>query len=132
MTSRERVAAGAFAWRTVVVGMVVFALPGAPTSLSAAQSPAVTPPTRVVNVEGPRVTIDNFTFNPSTLTVPSGTTVAWTNQDDMVHTVTEANRLFSSKSLETGDVYTHTFTTPGTYTYFCALHPRMTGTVIVK
>jgi plastocyanin len=132
MTRRERVAAGTFAWRTVVVGMVVFALPGAPTSLSAAQSPAVTPPTRAVNVEGPQVTIDNFTFNPSTLTVPSGTTVTWTNQDDMVHTVTEAKRLFSSQGLETGDTYSHTFTAPGTYTYFCSLHPRMTATVIVK
>jgi plastocyanin len=132
MTSRERVGAGAFAWRTVVVGMVLSALPGAPTSLPAAQSPAATPPTRVANIEGPQVTIDNFTFSPATLTVPSGTTVTWTNQDDMVHTVTEAKRLFSSQSLETGDVYTHTFTTPGAYTYFCALHPRMTGTVIVK
>jgi plastocyanin len=132
MTSREHVAAGAFARRTAVVGIAVFALLGSPTSVRAAHAQAVTPPVPVANVEGPRVTIDNFTFNPATLTVPSGTTVTWTNQDDMVHTVTEANRLFSSKGLETGDVYTHTFTTPGTYTYFCALHPRMTATVIVK
>jgi plastocyanin len=87
---------------------------------------------QVSQVEAPQVTIDNFTFSPPTLTVSVGTTVTWTNQDDMVHTVTEANRLFSSKSLETGDVYAHTFATPGTYSYFCALHPRMTATIIVK
>jgi len=103
-----------------------------PTPSRAAQIEAPMPMTRVAKVEGPQVTIDNFAFNPATLTIPAGTTVTWTNQDDMLHTVTAANRLFSSKGLETGDVYSHTFTTPGTYTYFCSLHPRMTATIIVK
>jgi len=132
MTGREQVPSGGFALRTAIVGIAVFALLAPPTSLRAAQSQALAPPTGLASGESPQVTIDNFTFSPATLTVPSGTTVTWTNQDDMVHTVTEANRLFLSKGLETGDTYSHTFTTPGTYTYFCALHPRMTATVIVK
>ena len=131
MTSREQITFGAFVLRAVTMGIAVSALLGTPTSLRAAESPAETPSARLAAVEGPQVTIDNFTFSPATVTVPSGTTVTWTNQDDMVHTVTEANRLFSSKGLETGGTYSHTFTAPGTYTYFCALHPRMTGTVIV-
>jgi plastocyanin len=132
MTIREQLTFGAFALRTAIVGIALCALLGPPTSLRAAQSSAETPSTRLATAEGSQVTIDNFTFSPATVTVPSGTTVTWTNQDDMVHTVTEANRLFSSKGLETGDTYSHTFTVPGTYTYFCSLHPRMTGTVIVN
>jgi len=132
MTSREQVNFGAFGLRAAVAGIAVCALLGAPTPSGAAQGNSATPATRVAKVEGPQVTIDNFTFSPATLTVPSGTTVTWTNQDDMVHTVTEANRGFSSQGLETGDTYAHTFTAPGIYTYFCALHPRMTATVVVK
>ena len=131
MTSRDRVTFRGFVLRTAAAGIAVFALLGPPAP-SAAQTKAATPTTRLAKVEGPQVTIDNFTFSPATLTVPSGTTVTWTNQDDMVHTVTEAKRLFSSQGLETGDAYSHTFSAPGTYTYFCALHPHMTATVIVK
>ena len=132
MTSREQVNFGAFVLRAAVAGIAVCTLLGLPALSRAAQGNSVTPATQVAKVEGPQVTIDNFTFSPATLTVPSGTTVTWTNQDDMVHTVTEANRGFSSQGLETGDTYAHTFTAPGTYTYFCALHPRMTATVVVK
>jgi len=132
MTSREQVTTRGFVWRAAVAGIAACALLGPPVPSRAAQPKAATPATRLAKAEGPQVTIDNFTFSPATLTVPSGTTVTWTNQDDMVHTVTEANRGFSSKGLETGDTYAHTFTAPGTYTYFCALHPRMTATVIVK
>ena len=132
MTSRDHAMFGGFVSRATVAGIAVCALLGAPAPSGAAQGSSATPATRVAKAEGPQVTIDNFTFSPATLTVPSGTTVTWTNQDDMVHTVTEANRGFSSKGLETGDTYAHTFTEPGTYAYFCALHPRMTATVIVK
>ena len=132
MTSRGRVTFKRVVSRGAVLCLGVTALLGLSMSLQAAQAQTPASATRLANVEPPQVTIDNFSFNPATLTVPSGTTVTWTNQDDMVHTVTEANRLFSSKGLETGDTYAHTFTAPGTYTYFCALHPRMTATVIVK
>ncbi len=78
------------------------------------------------------VGIDNFTFNPQTLTVKAGTTVTWTNKDDIPHTVAAVNKEFRSKALDTDDAYTFTFTTPGTYAYFCSLHPHMTGTIVVE
>jgi plastocyanin len=81
-----------------------------------------------------QIVIDNFTFNPPTLTIAAGTQVTWVNHDDVPHTVTHSvkPRLFDSGTMDTDDQYAHKFTTPGTYDYFCALHPRMTGKIIVK
>ena len=79
------------------------------------------------------VTIDNFTFNPSKLTVKAGTTITRTNRDDIPHGIASANNAFSkSKALDTDDTYSFTFTTPGTYAYFCYIHPHMTGTIVVE
>jgi plastocyanin len=79
------------------------------------------------------VMIDNFTFSPPTITVAPGTTVRWTNKDDVPHTVTSTDKRFkSSKTLDTDDTYTTAFATAGTYAYYCAVHPMMTGTVVVK
>jgi len=78
------------------------------------------------------VKIDNFTFTPQHVTVKAGTTVTWTNQDDIPHTVTSATKAFRSKALDTDDKYSFTFTTAGVYEYFCSLHPHMTGTVVVE
>ena len=78
------------------------------------------------------VAIDNFTFNPQTLSVKAGTTVRWTNNDDIPHAVAAVNKQFRSKTLDTDDSYAFTFTTPGSYEYFCSLHPHMTGTVVVE
>jgi plastocyanin len=78
------------------------------------------------------VGIDNFTFNPQQLTVKAGTTVIWTNKDDIPHAVAAVDRSFRSKTLDTGDSYTVTFTVPGTFKYFCSLHPHMTGTIVVE
>jgi amicyanin len=81
----------------------------------------------------PAVSIDNFTFAPPTLTVKAGTTVTWTNRDDIPHGIASANNAFSkSKALDTDDSYSFTFTTPGTYKYFCYIHPHMTGTIVVE
>jgi plastocyanin len=77
-------------------------------------------------------TIDNFTFSPARLTVKAGTTVTWHNEDDIPHRVAASSRLFKSEALDTDDSFSFTFTEPGTYDYFCSLHPRMTGTVIVE
>jgi amicyanin len=77
------------------------------------------------------VKIGNFTFGPQELKVKAGTTVTWTNEDDIPHTVVSPNS-FRSKVLDTDGKYSFTFTTPGTYKYFCSLHPHMTGTVIVE
>jgi plastocyanin len=77
------------------------------------------------------ITIDNFSFSPAQLTVKTGTTVTWKNQDDIPHTVVSAGK-FKSKALDTDDSYSFTFTTAGDYTYFCSLHPHMTGTIKVE
>jgi amicyanin len=79
------------------------------------------------------VSIDNFTFTPPTLTVKAGTTVTWINKDDIPHGIASANNAFTkSKALDTDDSYSFTFTTPGTYQYFCYVHPHMTGTIVVQ
>jgi plastocyanin len=78
------------------------------------------------------VKIDNFTYGPAELTVPVGTTVKWTNHDDMPHTVTSEDKSFASKALDTDDTFTFTFTKPGTYTYFCTIHPKMTAKIVVR
>jgi len=78
-----------------------------------------------------KVGIDNFTFSPKVTTVKAGTTVTWTNNDDIPHTVADPGK-FKSKALDTGDTYSFTFTTPGSYSYFCSLHPHMTGTIVVE
>jgi plastocyanin len=79
-----------------------------------------------------KVTIDNFTFAPAEITVSVGSTVTWENRDDIPHTVVEKNKLFRSKALDTGDSYSFTFASAGTYDYFCGLHPHMVGKIIVK
>jgi amicyanin len=86
-------------------------------------------PARAADTE---VKIDNFTYNPQTITVKAGTTVVWTNHDDIPHTVTSKTGAFKSKALDTDDKFSFTFTTPGSYDYFCALHPHMTGTIVVE
>jgi len=77
------------------------------------------------------VKIGNFTFGPQELTVKAGTTVTWTNEDDTPHMVMSPNN-FRSEVLDARGTYAFTFTTPGTYNYFCFLHPHMTGTVVVE
>ena len=89
-------------------------------------------PTTAPAVREERVSIDNFSFSPQTITVAAGTRVTWTNRDDVPHTVTANDNRFASQSLDTDDRYTRLFTEPGVYPYFCAVHPHMTGTIIVK
>ncbi len=78
------------------------------------------------------VKIDNFTFQAPTITVSEGTQVTWINRDDIPHVVTSDDKLFKSKALDTDEKFSYTFATPGTYHYFCSIHPKMTGEVIVK
>ena len=77
------------------------------------------------------VKIGNFSFGPQELKVKAGSTVTWTNEDDIPHTVVSPNN-FRSQVLDTDGTYRFTFTTPGTYKYFCSLHPHMTGTIVVE
>jgi len=79
-----------------------------------------------------QVKIDNFVFSPNPLTVPAGSTIRWTNQDDIPHNVVSDDKSFKSKVLDTDETFTYTFTKPGTYTYFCSIHPKMTGKVVVQ
>ena len=81
-----------------------------------------------------QVVIDNFAFGPTTLTVKRGTTVTWINKDGDAHTVTAvgAKPLFGSNPLDTGESFSFTFSQPGTYAYFCKIHPTMKGVVVVQ
>jgi plastocyanin len=104
------------------VALIVSALT---MSTAAAMSKAVPPPAAAVQ-------IDNFTFKNPVITVKPGTTVTWTNGDDIPHTVVSKTGAFKSKVLDTGDHFSFTFAKPGQFGYFCSLHPHMTGIIIVK
>jgi plastocyanin len=78
------------------------------------------------------IKIDNFVFGPQTLTVPVGTTVTWTNSDDIPHTSVSTDGVFKSKVLDTDEKFSYTFTKTGTYPYYCTIHPKMTGKVVVQ
>lgn len=127
MTTREPVT-----WRAAVMGAAVIALLVLPVSVPAAQAKPSAPPVAVAKVAGPKISIENFQFSPTTVTVPVGTTVTWTNNDGELHTVTSSEKVFASAGLDAGEAFSYTFSTPGTYTYYCTLHPHMTGTIIVK
>jgi len=90
---------------------------------------AIASPARAATIE---VKIDNFTFNPQQVRVKAGDTVVWTNADDIPHTATSTTMAFRSKALDTGDKFSFTFATSGSYAYFCSLHPHMTGTIVVE
>ncbi len=94
------------------------------TSATAAPAPAAP-----AHASTTAIDIKNFMF--MTVTVPAGTTVTWTNRDEVPHTVRETHNLFRSAALDTGDSFSYTFTQPGTYDYYCSLHPQMVAKVIV-
>lgn len=79
-----------------------------------------------------KVKIDNFNFNPNPVTVVPGSTVVWTNDDDVPHTVVATKGQFKSKVLDTGESYSHEFKESGKFAYFCSIHPTMTGVVNVQ
>ena len=103
--------------RTLALGVIILLV-------AVAESPV-----RASDIE---VKIDNFTFNPKQVTVKAGDTITWVNHDDIPHAVTSQTQAFRSKALDTDDKFSFTFATPGTYPYFCALHPQMTGTIVVE
>jgi plastocyanin len=90
-----------------------------------AQAPAAS--AKIVEVK-----IDNFSFSPAVITVPAGTTIVWTNRDDIPHTVVSDDKVFKSKVLDTDEKFSFTFDKPGTYPYFCSVHPKMTAKVVVQ
>ena len=88
--------------------------------------------TRAPAAGPPRVDIKDFQYGPPELTVPLGTRVTWTNHDEEPHTITSATGAFSSTGLSHDETFTQTFTRPGRYAYFCALHPQMRAAVVVR
>lgn len=80
----------------------------------------------------PLVHIDNFTFSPQEITISRGGTITWVNDDDIPHALAESNKAFRSKAMDTEEEFSFTFNKPGTYEYFCSLHPHMQGKVIVR
>ena len=106
---------------TVMLGMGALGRGRQRFELSAQQKP-----------ETMEVKIDNFSFGPATLTVPVGTTVSWTNRDDIPHTVVSTDGVFKSKVLDTDEKFSFTFSKAGSYPYFCSIHPKMTGKVVVQ
>src|SRR5262245_14337001 len=90
--------------------------------LSFLASALLLPSAAAANAEEASVKIGNFTFDPPELKVKAGTVVAWTNDDDIPHTVAAADRTFKSKPLDTSKKYAFQFTMPGRYQYFCSLH----------
>ena len=104
----------------VMIAMLLLA--GSP-SVTASDQPSA------ANAE---VKIDNFSFKPQELTIAAGTTVTWTNRDDIPHTVVSTDGVFKSKVRDTDEKFSYTFTKAGTYPYYCSVHPKMTGKVVVQ
>src|SRR5437763_7418014 len=116
-------------------GLRILFLIAAAVALSvplAIASHGMSPATPASSAAGTAVTIDNFSFGPATLTVPAGSTVVWTNHDDLPHNVVERDQKFKSKALDTDDSLSHSFTEPETYEYFCGLHPKMVSKIVVE
>jgi plastocyanin len=102
------------------------------TVASAASVPISTVSAPAPAAEVVDIKIDNFSFGPQTVTVAAGTQVRWTNHDDIPHNTVGEDKSFKSTTLDTDQQFTHTFDKAGTYKYYCSIHPRMTGTVVVQ
>ncbi len=101
-------------------------------SLCLASAIAAAPRTRAASAD--EVTIQHFGFHPATMTVAAGTRVTWINRDETPHTILGAGKpaTFKSPALDTGDKFAFVFDKPGSYEYFCSIHPQMVGTIVVK
>jgi plastocyanin len=108
----------------------LFAMVMVATLLLSAASPGS--PAKAPQATSAEVKVDNFSFGPATLTVAVGTTVTWTNRDDIPHTIVSTDKVFKSKVLDTDEKFSFTFAKAGTYPYFCSIHPKMTGSVVVQ
>jgi plastocyanin len=111
-----------------VLVIAAWAMAGPAARVAKRETAAATP----AAADKQEVTIKEFAFHPKTLEISAGSTVTWTNADGDTHTVTSSNGAFTSPALDSGETFSQTFTAPGTYNYFCALHPHMTAQVIVK
>ena len=111
-----------------VMSVVALAIAsGASSNPNTTQSVSSSP-----GMNGTEVKIDNFVFNPTVIVVKAGTKVVWTNKDDIPHTVDSTDGKFKSNALDTEDKFEFNFTAPGEYPFFCRMHPKMTGKVVVQ
>jgi 3',5'-cyclic-AMP phosphodiesterase len=83
------------------------------------------------NADARDVVVDNFSFAPATASVPVGSTITWTNRDDVPHNIVSTEQKFKSPVLDTDEQFSHRFDAPGSYRYFCSIHPKMTGRIVV-
>ena len=114
----------------MILVIFLFSVGGAPAAPTARIAPVSSAP-----VPGPgevEVKIDNFSFGPQVLTVAPGTKVTWKNRDDIPHTVVSTEGVFKSRVLDTDETFSFLFDKSGSYSYFCSIHPKMTGQVVVK
>jgi plastocyanin len=109
-------------WAAASLVLILVALVGVPRTMAA----------RAADSSSVEVKIDNFSFAPTALTVRVGTQITWTNRDDIPHTVVEDNKTFKSKVLDTDEKFTFTASKPGTYNYYCSIHPKMTAKLVVE
>lgn len=115
--------------KTIIKVLVCAALVGALGWIAVARTHLFS---RTAGAHGTEIGIDNYSFMPGDITVKAGTTVSWVNHDDVPHTVRSTGDLFKSKALDTEDKFSFKFDKPGTYEYYCSVHPRMTAKIIVQ
>jgi plastocyanin len=136
MTHHDRAIHTRRGWRLAGIGGALAAVLAAPAWVLAGPSvdhaQVAARATATATAGAPRIEIANHAFSLPMVTVAVGATVTWVNHDEDVHTIISATDAFRSGALETDDAYSHTFTKPGVYRYFCSLHPLMTGAVVVK
>jgi amicyanin len=137
MNGNYRLIRARWLWRLAVLGTATFGALAVATWAPAGQSgpgsaSSMAQPVAVAAQTGPRIEITKHKFSLPTVTVPTGGTVTWVNQDEDVHTVVSTAGVFRSPGLDTDETYSYKFTKPGVYQYFCTLHPLMVGKVVVK
>lgn len=111
-----------------LVAIVSVAVPLMLTALFISHPPRV----KGDDAKGTEIRVDNFTFAPDTLTVAVNSTVTWVNKDDIPHVIASNDGVFKSKALDTDQKYSYTFSKAGTYPYYCSIHPKMVGKVVVQ
>jgi plastocyanin len=129
---RIRVFIASLAAPVVLAGIQLLGVPNISAVRAQRVSATAAPAAGTTAAATAEVKIDNFSFSPATISVAAGTTITWTNRDDIPHTVVSDDKVFKSKVLDTDEKFTYTFSKPGTYPYFCSVHPKMTGKVVVQ
>ena len=116
--------------RVAIVGLCALLAVSCGKSSSSPSAP--TPSAMNISIVSGARTLTTTAYSPNPVTITRGTTVTWVNNDGDLHTVTSSQGLFASPGLDPGDTFAYRFTAPGTYPYFCAVHPHMKGTILVQ